>query len=292
MGIDDFLKYLQFEKRYSQNTITSYKTDLEQFRSFISTKFNSIDFALIDQKDIRSWIIELSKSAHSSKTINRKIISIRGFFKYLLREKRITTNPAEKIPALKVKKRLPLFVEEKNMDYLLDSVDFDDSFEGERDKLIIELFYLTGVRLTELKNLKLSAINLSRSEIKVLGKRNKERIIPITNDIKNRIAQHLEKRKEVKPNSEYLFLTKKGNQVYDKLIYRVVNKYLNLVTTLDKKSPHILRHTFATHMLNNGADLNAIKELLGHTNLSATQIYTHNTFEKLKSIYKQAHPRT
>lgn len=292
IGIEDFLKYLEFEKRYSVHTIKSYKNDLIQFESFLKENFDSVSLSMTDSKDVRSWIIQLSKEKLQAISINRKIVSLRVFYKFLKREGVINKNPVENIQALKAKKRLPVFVEEKNINNLLDSDGFDCSFEGERDRLIIELFYATGIRLSELKNLKISDVNFTASEIKVLGKRNKERLIPFTREIHDLLRHHIDRRAEVNPDSAYIFLTKKGKQVYDNLIYRVVKKYLTLVTTIDKKSPHVLRHTFATHMLNKGADLNAIKELLGHSNLSATQIYTHNSFEKLKNIYNQAHPRT
>lgn len=292
MGIEEFLKYLEFEKRSSPHTVKSYKTDLEQFKLFLESRFSTIDYSLIDKKDVRTWIIELSRLKNSPTTINRKIVAVRTFFKFLKRSGVVSLNPAEKLESLKTKKRLPVFVEEKKIDFLLDSVDFDDSYEGERNKMIIELFYATGIRLSELKNLKVSDVNFYKSEIKVLGKRNKERIIPFSSEINKLLTNFLQKREELNSVSNFLFLTKKGKQIYEKLIYRVVTQYLEMVTTMSKKSPHVLRHTFATHMLNKGADLNAIKELLGHANLSATQIYTHNTFEKLKNIYKQAHPRT
>ncbi|MBK8808097.1 MAG: tyrosine-type recombinase/integrase [Bacteroidales bacterium] len=291
MNIEEFLKHLQYEKRYSKHTVKSYETDLKQFESFLKRFSEVVDYKLVTHKDIRSWIMDLSEEKYSPVTINRKVISLRAFYKYYNQIGTFNINPALKIQALKTKKRLPNFVEEKNINFLLDSDFFDNSFEGTRNKLIIDLFYSTGIRLTELKNIKISDLNFEKSEVLVLGKRNKQRIVPLNDDVLCIIKEYLCYREQVKCNNNYLFITVKAVQIYEKLIYRVVNKYLELVTTLDKKSPHVLRHTFATHMLNKGADLNTIKEILGHANLSATQIYTHNSFERLKEIYKDSHPR-
>jgi len=228
----------------------------------------------------------------SARSINRKITTLKSYYKYLLREDIVAINPMVKIISPKMAKSLPVFVEKKQVLSLLEDYSFDESFSGTRNKLIIEMFYCTGMRLSELINLKVSNIDIESLQIKVLGKRNKERIIPFSITLKNALSKYREKlNKEGFIDNKYLFITEKGKRIYEKLAYRVVNSYLNIVTTIDKKSPHTLRHTFATHMLNEGADLNAIKELLGHANLSATQVYTHNTFEKLKSIYNQAHPR-
>jgi integrase/recombinase XerC len=219
--------------------------------------------------------------------VNRKISTLKTYFKFLIREKEISESPMLKIVAPKSKKRLPIFIEENQIENLLNEVEFDEGFIGERDKLIIELFYVTGIRLSELVNIKISDVDFNNNLIKVLGKRNKERLIPLSISIVNELEFFIKKY----DLNQYLFTNLGGTKVYNKLVYRVVKKYISKISSVSKKSPHILRHTFATHMLNNGADINAIKELLGHANLSATQVYTHNTIGKLKSIYKQAHPR-
>jgi integrase/recombinase XerC len=291
-----FIHYLKYEKRYSQHTITSYEGDLNQFLAFLSHQIKNqpIDFQKFDEHIIRRWIVYLIENNISARTVNRKITTLKTFFKYLLKENKLKTNPLDKVLTPKSEKNLPYFVDQHNMDILLDDFDFTDDFEGARDKLIIEIFYFTGIRLSELTELKMKNINQKECYIKVHGKRDKERIIPYPSHLNQSINQYLQYRNRVKAPSnqdEPFFITGKGVKIYTKLVYRIVNKYLDAITTIEKKSPHILRHTFATHMLNNGADLNAIKEILGHANLSATQVYTHNTFEKLKDIYKQAHPR-
>jgi integrase/recombinase XerC len=288
---DSFLKYIQYEKRYSNYTLISYKNDLTQYFDFCENNIENFCPGEKDYKIIRNWIVDLIETDISSKSVTRKISTLKSFYKYLLKEGILKTNPLDKIISPKVNKKLPFFVEEKQMNRLLDDIEFSDNFEGVRNRLIIEILYSTGIRLSELKNLKLSDIDFNNLTIKVLGKRNKERIIPFKNNLKVSFEKYLIIRGQLNSKNNFLLLTERGKQVYEKLIYRVVNKYLNLVSTIEKKSPHVIRHTFATHMLNNGADLNAIKELLGHSNLAATQIYTHNTFEKLKKVYKQAHPR-
>ncbi len=291
-SIHDFLNYLQYEKRYSSHTVVSYQNDLTQFEKFC-LEFNiseSVESA--NSKTVRSWILYLVENNISSRSVNRKITSLNSFYKFLIREERIKTNPLEKVNTLKIKKRLPTFVEEKQMNVLLDDVKYEEGFTGIRNAMIIETFYQTGIRLSELINLKVSDIDTYYNTIKVLGKRNKERIIPISPEFQKKIIEFIDLRKESNQSAvDYLFTGNKGNKLNSVTVYRIVKKYLSLVTTSDKKSPHVLRHTFATQMLNHGADLNAIKELLGHANLSATQVYTHNTFEKLTKIYKQAHPR-
>lgn len=288
---DSFIKYIQYEKKYSQHTILSYSNDLNQYIKFCNENIDDFCPNEKDFKKIRNWIVSLFENKISSRSVNRKITTLKSFYKYLMKEGLIKKNPLDKILSPKVTKNLPYFIEEKQINHLIDDIDFGDNFKGIRNKLIINLFYSTGIRLSELINIKTSDIDYNNLTIKVLGKRNKERIIPFNFSFKDSLHTYIHIRDEKKSNNNYLFITEKGKQVYAKLIYRVVNKYLNLVSTLEKKSPHVIRHTFATHMLNNGADLYAIKELLGHSNLSATQIYTHNTFEKLKKIYKQAHPR-
>ncbi len=291
-----FIHYLKYEKRFSKHTITSYEGDLNQFFAFLSQhiKGQIINFQKIDEHIIRKWIVFLIENNISARSVNRKITTLKTFFKFLLKSNQIESNPLDKVLTPKPEKKLPFFVDQNQMDILLDNYKFTDDFEGARDKLIIEIFYFTGIRLSELTELKMKNINQKECFIKVHGKRDKERIIPYPSHLNQSINQYLNYRKQINTSSnqeEPFFITGKGEKIYTKLVYRIVNKYLDAVTTIEKKSPHILRHTFATHMLNNGADLNAIKEILGHANLSATQVYTHNTFEKLKDIYKQAHPR-
>ena len=291
---DSYLNYLQFEKHYSTHTFISYKTDILQFFQFLKIDMNQTNtLPEIKNDDIREWIISLGEKDLSHRSINRKITSLKVFFQYCLKENIITENPVKTISSLKTKKNLPTYFEEKTMNELLDDDSlFEDNFFGHRDKMIITLFYLTGIRESELINLTTDRINFDDHTIKVLGKRNKERIIPLLPGFTEQLKNYI---KELKENfgtsTPYIFITNKGLKLYPKFVYRVVNKYLGKVSTLNKRSPHIIRHSFATHMLNNGADLNAIKELLGHANLAATQIYTHNSFEKLKKTYSQTHPR-
>lgn len=286
---DSFLKYLQFEKRLSRHTILAYSGDLQQFYTYLQTTYAIQQLSDINHTVIRSWVVELMEQKITPRSVNRKITTLKTFYKYLLRQGTLTENPMLKIMSPKTSKRLPVFVEKDNMNTLIDTIAFGDDLEGVRNKLIIELFYATGIRLSELINLKLVNVDLDACQIKVLGKRNKERIIPFNNEIKNSIQNYMDKKPGLP--GEFLFQLKSGKKMYEKFVYRLVNEYLSMITTIDKKSPHVLRHTFATHMLNNGADLNAIKELLGHANLAATQVYTHNTVEKLKNIHKQAHPK-
>ena len=283
-----FISYLSSERRLSQNTIVSYSNDLDQFHCFLNEHFNiTSQISEVSFHIVRSWVANLFENGVQPRSINRKISTLKTFFKYLEREELIDVNPMLKVVGPKASKNLPLFVKENEIKLLLEEVTFDDGFIGKRDKLIIEIFYLTGMRLTELINIKLTDLDFHNKSIKVIGKRNKERIIPLSDSVLTSIQSFIHEF-DLK---EFLITNSKGNKVYSKLVYRVVRKYLSKITSINKKSPHILRHTFATHMLNNGADINAIKDLLGHSNLNATQVYTHNTVEKLKSIYKQAHPR-
>ncbi|MGY8987955.1 MAG: tyrosine-type recombinase/integrase [Flavobacteriales bacterium] len=287
MHKNNFLQYLEFEKRYSKHTLISYGTDLSQFSSYLKLEFEIENIKEVSHQIIRSWISSLLEIGISARTVNRKITTLKSFYKYLMQEDVISENPTRKIVSPKNSKKLPVFVEKSKMDILLNEIEFPEGFEGERDKLIIDVFYMTGVRLSELINIKISDIDFSNSQMKVLGKRKKERMIPLTNTLLNQIKIFSQK----KSVNLLLFTNFEGLTLSPKQVYNLVNKYIGMVTSLDKKSPHILRHTFATHMLNNGADINAIKEILGHSNLSATQIYTHNTIDRLKTIYKQAHPR-
>ena len=288
MYFKEFIFFLTSEKRFSNHTITAYKNDLLQFFSFLKKDHLLInDLELISFKIIRNYVAFLLESDIKARSVNRKISTLRSYFKFLVRMDYLSTNPMLKIIPPKSVKKIPVFVDQDSMLALLNEVSFEKGFIGERDKLIIELFYVTGVRLSELINIKISDINFDGCSVKVLGKRNKERIIPLSNSIANEISSFILKY----DLRTYLFTNLKKQKVYNKLVYRVVKKYISKISSIDKNSPHILRHTFATHMLNNGADINAIKELLGHANLSATQVYTHNTIDKLKLIYKQAHPR-
>ena len=288
MQQEKFINYLLSEKRFSVHTITSYSNDINQFFLFLSKEYKiTSELSEVNFQIVRSWIASLLEKGVAPRSVNRKISTLKTFFKFLIREGVIQESPMLKVVAPKSKKRLPLFVEEDQIESLLNGVEFDDGFIGERDKLIIELFYVTGIRLSELINIKISDLNFDNNLVKVLGKRNKERLIPLSTRIVKELQFFIEKYKI----DNYLFTNLGGTKVYTKLVYRIVNKYIGKISSINKKSPHILRHTFATHMLNNGADINAIKELLGHANLSATQVYTHNTIEKLKSVYKQAHPR-
>lgn len=287
MYLEDFINYIKSEKRFSKHTITSYETDLNQFFNYIEAECQITNPKDVSFKLIRNWISSLLENNLKSTSVNRKISSLKSYYKFLLVSNYVETNPTLKLISPKSSKRLPVFVEKDNMDSLFDKDFFEDSYEGTRDKLIIELFYFTGMRLSELIHIKTSDIDKVNSQIKVIGKRNKERLIPITfNTLKdlNEFINFYE-------IENFLFADGNGKKMYPKKIYRIVNKYLTKISSIKKKSPHVLRHSFATHMLNNGADINAIKEILGHANLSATQIYTHNSIKKLKNVHKQAHPK-
>ena len=290
---ESFLQYLQIEKRYSPHTIRSYKNDLDQFFTYLSDNDMPSQPGEITAHQIRAWIVSMMDSGIKPVSVHRKISCLRVFFRYLRKEGAIKGDPLEKIVLPKRNKSLPVFVSEQSLNNLLDSNDFGTDFAGIRNRTIIEMLYLTGMRRAELTGLRIADVDLPGALVKVTGKRNKQRIIPLTKPFTVRLDEYLKMRNENKAgvSSEWFFITDKGNKLYDKYVYNVVRGYLSMVTTIEKKSPHILRHTFATHMLNHGADLNVIKEFLGHANLSATQVYTHNTFEKLKKIYKQAHPR-
>lgn len=295
MNIELFVKYLRFEKRYSEHTIKSYETDLYQFHNFVHiNQIKSVDACALNQDNIRSWIVELKNGGLSSRSINRKLSSLKSYLNYLFKQGEINNDPFSKIVSLKNNKRLPQFVQEKQMNKLNSFFVSINNFSEVRDYFLIELLYNTGIRLSELINIKHNDWDLVGGTVKILGKRNKERICPLNNHTINIYKKYIEEKSKmnfVLNKDSNLLVTDKGEKLYQKFVYRKVNLYLSMVTDNDKKSPHVLRHTFATHMLNNGADLNAIKELLGHSSLAATQIYTHNTFKKIKDIYKQAHPR-
>ncbi len=292
-SIKQFIDYIKLEKRYSNYTVQAYNTDLLQFVEFI-TELYQVDVLQAQFVMIRAWIVHLNANHISKRSINRKITSLRSFYKYHLSHRHIDANPVTKISLLKTDKSLPDYVEEESMELLFTEVDFGNDYQGVLDKTLIELLYSTGIRLSELVNLKYADVDWQSSQIKVLGKRNKERIIPLTPSILQQMKTYNQQRNNCLTqglDQNYYFLTQKGQKIYNKYVYRQIKSYLSLVTTISKKSPHVLRHTFATHLLNKGADLNAIKEILGHASLAATQVYTHNSIDKLKNIYKQAHPR-
>ena len=284
MHTDKFLNYLRNERNFSEKTVTSYYTDLNQFLLFVKKSISSVH-----NTDIREWVVSLKNLQFESVSINRKISSLRSYFKFLKREGLISKDPTQSIRLLSTKKRLPSFFSESVMNDLFSKVKFSNDFEGTRDKLILELFYQTGIRVSELVDLKLNQFNVLDRTLTVFGKGRKERKIPLLKNIIDCFDDYFEHRKKIKSN--YLFVTIKSKKTYTKLIYRVVNSNLAKVSTLTKRSPHVLRHTFATHLLNRGADINTIKELLGHKSLLSTQVYTHNSLEKLKRIYKNSHPR-
>nr|WP_321358142.1 tyrosine-type recombinase/integrase [uncultured Draconibacterium sp.] len=289
---ESFINFLKYEKRYSLHTVKAYEKDLDRFVEFCTKMVGDFVVKDVDLKLLRSWVVDLMEHDYSPSSVSRMMTAVKSFYNFLLREQVVDINPAINVPLPKIRKKLPHFVEENNLNHLLDDDFFDNGFRGRRDKLIISLFYGTGIRLAELINLKDRDFNTAEYLIKVLGKRNKERIIPYPREINQLFNDYVDIRNdEIVNSSGYLFVTEKGKQIYEKLVYRVVKSNLARVTSLEKKSPHVLRHTYATHLLNNGADLNAVKELLGHANLAATQVYTHTTFEKLQQSYKQAHPR-
>jgi integrase/recombinase XerC len=286
-----FFDYLTYEKKYSAHTITSYKNDISQFILYINPQNEDLSVTEINYQQIRAWVSELLKNKIAARSVNRKLSSLKSFFKFLQRQQIIESNPLSKISGPKTPKRLPVFVDEGQMENLFNDIPFEKGFNGLRDKLILDILYQTGIRRSELTHLKETDVDLFNLTIKVLGKRNKERIIPISLDLKRNLEEYLQVKKEQNLSNPMLLVSEKGHTLTDQAVYNSVKKYLSLITTIKKKSPHVLRHTFATHLLNNGADINAVKDLLGHANLSATQVYTHNTIEKLKKSYKQAHPR-
>lgn len=292
--IQPYIEYLKFEKRYSVHTLTAYQADLYEFTEFVKIQYGDTDLASINHGVVRSWLAQLKEQGLTAKSLNRKISTLKSFFKYLLKTGIIDISPMAKVISPKIGKRLPVFVKEEETQLLLDSLNSSaENWRSLNARMIITILYATGLRLSELINLKEKQVDFARLQIKVLGKGNKERIIPLSDKLINSIREYQQlKRKEFETYEDVLLVSEKGKKLYPKYAYLIVNQYLGKSSTLDKKSPHVLRHSFATHLMNNGADLNAVKELLGHSSLAATQVYTHNTIEKLKDVHKKAHPKS
>ena len=289
----NFIDFLQFQKRYSKNTIVSYKNDLTSFFSFLQDQYPDTAISDIKTVYIRSWMADMKDNKMTARSLNRKISSLRSFFKFLLKNQTVKSNPVSCITSPKMPKRLPQFITEKDTENLFTIIEFSEGFKGHTEKLLLQVLYFTGIRKAELIAIRENDIDKMNSQIKVLGKGNKERLIPVNNLLVNDLIFYAAEKKRLGLRNEnnIFFVTEKGNSLDPKQVYNIVHKYLSRITTIDKKSPHILRHTFATHLMNNGAELNAVKELLGHASLAATQIYTHNSIEKLKDVYKKAHPK-
>ena len=292
MLINSFLDYLIFEKKYSKHTVTAYQNDLQTFKIFCERSYGDGDLLQIHYSQIRSWIVSLVDAGISNNSINRKISSLKSFYKFLQKTDQLSTSPLLKHKALKVAKKVQVPFTMKEINEVLDALDEEAGFEGVRNRLMVALFYATGIRRIELVNLELQGVNLAAKTIKVLGKRNKERVIPLIPSVLSIIEKYLVERDQISSQEKRLFITDKGNKISETLVYRVINHYFSKVSSKVKKSPHILRHSFATHLLNEGADLNSVKELLGHASLASTQVYTHNSLESIKKMYNQAHPRS
>ncbi|OJX56068.1 MAG: recombinase [Dysgonomonas sp. 37-18] len=290
--IEKYIRYLRYEKNYSLHTEISYSEDLSQFVEFLAEHFSDTDIKHVDRDIIRMWIVSMMERKISARSVNRKLSAVKSFYRYLQKIGEVTVNPASKINGPKVGRPIPAFANSSDMEKVLDQEDYGDSFESLRDHIIIELFYVTGIRRAELIGLKDVDVDFSSETIQVTGKRNKQRLIPFSDGMKQSLEQYIAVRnKEVGNQSGYLFVKNNGEPLYPMLVHRIVTSNLQQIETLAKVSPHVLRHSFATGMLNNGADINAVKELLGHASLAATEIYTHTSFEELKRIYNKAHPR-
>ncbi|NND78732.1 MAG: tyrosine-type recombinase/integrase [Maribacter sp.] len=293
MSLQSFISYLLLEKNYSQHTASAYKNDIQSFADFCLDEYDLKHLNAIEYPIIRNWIVSLVNADISNRSVNRKVASLKAYYKFLQKIGSIDTNPLAKHKALKTSKKVEVPFSEEEMQQILSQLPFEDSFEGRRDKLIIELLYATGIRRTELINLRIIDVDLSGQTIKVLGKRNKERVIPLLAPTLDLFLSYFSYRNSLENirDKEFVFLAKSGNKIYETLVYRIINGYFSKVSSKVKRSPHILRHTFATHLLNKGADLNSVKELLGHSSLASTQIYTHNSIAELKKIHSSAHPR-
>lgn len=292
MLTDSFLDYLRYERNYSEKTVLAYGEDISQLREFAQERMEKFDPAEVKPELVREWIVSLMDQGYTSTSVNRKLSSLRSFYKYLLRQGEVSVDPLRKITGPKNKKPLPSFLKESEMNKLLDDTDFGEGFKGCRDRLIIEMFYATGMRLSELIGLDDKDVDFSASLLKVTGKRNKQRLIPFGDELKETMLEYVDIRNEmISGRSDAFFVRENGERLYKNLVYNLVKRNLSKVVTLKKRSPHVLRHTFATTMLNNDAELGAVKELLGHESIATTEIYTHATFEELKKVYKQAHPR-
>ena len=290
--LTDFLHYLRFEKRYASHTLIAYQNDVEQFRDYMATEFTLTDLKEVSHFHIRGWLAGMKTDSMSARTINRKISSLNALYKYLLRHGFVEKNPVRQLHAQRLPERLPVYLKEKETEVLFEELTFDEGFKGATDRLICELLYTTGMRRNELQELKEKDVEWSLNQLRILGKGNKERLVPVSPEFLSVLTEYIAKKRELDEyDSQYLLNLATGKKLYAGYIYRVVTKYLGQATTLKKKSPHVLRHTFATHLLNNGANIQAIKDLLGHSSLAATQIYTHNNIDKLKEIHKQNHPR-
>ena len=289
--IDSFLDYVSLEKKYSLHTSLAYKNDLISFRDFLITEYNQEELVVVNYGQIRNWIVSLVDSDISNRTINRKVSSLKSFYKFLQKSEQIKVNPLSKHKALKVAKKVQVPFTSREINSVIDIVSEENDFISVRNKLIVELFYSTGIRRIELINIKERNISFSENTIKVLGKRNKERFVPLLQSVVPTLKNYLELKREFSLGLEELFITVKGNKIYETLVYRIINSYFSKVSSKVKKSPHILRHSFATHLLNEGADLNSVKELLGHSSLASTQAYTYNSLEVIKKVYNRAHPR-
>jgi len=290
--IDAFLEYLSLEKKYSVHTTTAYKNDLFSFRDFLATEYSQDSLLEVHYSQIRSWIVSLVDSDISNRTINRKVSSLKSFYKFSQKTNKIDVSPLLKHKALKTQKRVQVPFTSREINTVINQIAIDTDFISTRNKLIVELFYSTGIRRAELINIKDKDISFSDSTIKVLGKRNKERFVPLLTSVIQTLKKYLDLKKEFTIGEEELFITKTGNKIYETLVYRVINSYFSKISSKEKKSPHILRHSFATHLLNEGADLNSVKELLGHSSLASTQVYVQNSLDVIKKVYNQAHPRS
>lgn len=290
--LTDFIQYLRFEKRYSSHTLTAYQKDLQQFTDYLTKEFGMSELKLITHFHIRGWLAGMKGEQQTARTINRKLSSLNSYYKYLMKHGHADKNPVRQLHAQRLPERLPVYLKETESAHLLEEVQYDEGFKGFTDRLICELFYATGMRRAELLQLKEHDIEWSLSQVRILGKGNKERLVPVSAALLDNIRDYIQEKKKLeKYNEQYLLNLESGEPLYAGYVYRVVTKYMGESTTLQKKSPHVLRHTFATHLLNNGANIQAIKDLLGHSSLAATQVYTHNNIDKLKEIHKQNHPR-